>query len=104
MLITVTDRQGHESVIEAGNGLSLMESLRAGGQDDLVALCGGCCACATCHVYIDPEFADRMPVIGEDESTLLETSEHRNAQSRLACQIIIGDALSGLRVTIAPED
>ena len=70
----------------------------------LLALCGGCCSCATCHVHIDPAFADRLPKMGEDENDLLDSTDHRNETSRLSCQIPVSDALDGLIVTIAPED
>src|SRR3546814_1084488 len=52
-LIVIT-REGNELVLEAGDGLSVMEVVRDGGVDELLALCGGCCSCATCHVYVDP--------------------------------------------------
>jgi 2Fe-2S ferredoxin len=81
-----------------------MEIVRDAGIDELLALCGGCCSCATCHVYVDPTFADRLPPMAEDESDLLDSSEHRTAASRLSCQIRFGPGLDGLRVTIAPED
>ena len=66
--------------------------------------CGGCCSCATCHVYVDPAFADKLPAISADESDLLDSSDHRNATSRLSCQLPMTAALDGLKVTIAPED
>jgi 2Fe-2S ferredoxin len=102
--LTVTTRDGDTRTIEAAPGVSIMEAIRDGGLDELLALCGGGCACATCHVYVEPESATRLPPISEDESELLEASAHRTDQSRLACQIRMNDGLSGLRVTIAPED
>lgn len=102
--IHVTDRSGQERSIPATEGHSLMETIRAAGMDELMALCGGCCSCATCHVFVDPEFAGLLPPLGNDEDDLLDTSEARDARSRLSCQIPIRDALDGLRVTIAPED
>ncbi|WP_051187263.1 2Fe-2S iron-sulfur cluster-binding protein [Sphingobium wenxiniae] len=77
---------------------------RDNGFDELLALCGGCCSCATCHVFIDPEFIESLPAPGEDENDLLDSSDHRNDRSRLACQIGLNAGLDGLRVTIAPED
>jgi 2Fe-2S ferredoxin len=102
-LIVVT-REGEESVIEAEAGLSVMEIIRDDGIDELLALCGGCCSCATCHVHVDPEFVDLLPAMSEDESDLLDSSDHRNETSRLSCQINFTDALDGLKVRIAPED
>ena len=102
-LIVVT-REGEESTFEGETGLSVMEVIRDNGVDELLALCGGCCSCATCHVYVDPEFADKIPAMSEDENDLLDSSDHRNASSRLSCQIMMNDDLDGMRVTITPED
>ena len=81
-----------------------METIRASGVDELLALCGGCCSCATCHVYVDPDFATRLSPTSDDETDLLDSSEHRAAASRLSCQIPMSAALDGLTVRIAPED
>ena len=102
--VTVISRTGEGREVEAENGLSLMEVIRDNGFDELLALCGGCCSCATCHVHVDPAFADRLPKMGEDENDLLDSTDHRNETSRLSCQVPISDALDGLIVTIAPED
>jgi len=102
--ITVVSQSGEETTIEASTGRTLMEVIRDNGFDELLALCGGCCSCATCHVHIDPSFMDKMPKLSEDESDLLDSSDHRNEYSRLSCQVPVTDALDGLRVTIAQED
>ena len=102
--LVVVNRAGEEKTVEADNGLSVMEAIRDNGFDELLALCGGCCSCATCHVYVDPAFADKVPAISEDENDLLDSSDHRNATSRLSCQLTMNAELEGLRVTIAPED
>lgn len=102
-LIVVT-REGEEKTFDGDAGLSVMEIIRDNGVDELLALCGGCCSCATCHVHVDPAFADKLPAMSDDENDLLDSSDHRNAQSRLSCQIAFSDALDGLRVTIAEED
>lgn len=102
-LIVVT-REGSEKELEGQSGLSVMEVIRDAGIDELLALCGGCCSCATCHVHVDPAFADKLPAMSEDENDLLDSSSYRNETSRLSCQINFSDALDGLRVTIAPED
>jgi 2Fe-2S ferredoxin len=102
--LVVVNRAGVEQEIEAGNGVSVMEAIRDAGFDELLALCGGCCSCATCHVYVDPAFADKVEKLGEDENDLLDSTDHRTANSRLSCQIHLSDAVSGLKVTIAPED
>lgn len=102
-LIIVT-REGAEQTLEAAGGVSVMEAVRDSGVDELLALCGGCCSCATCHVYVDPEYAGLLPTITDDENDLLDGSTHRDERSRLSCQIMMSDALSGMRVTFAPED
>lgn len=102
--LVVVNRSGVESTVEADAGLSVMEAIRDNGFDELLALCGGCCSCATCHIFIDPAFADKLPKMSEDENDLLESSEHRAENSRLSCQVQMTGDLDGLRVTIAPED
>ena len=102
--LIVTTRSGDTREIEAAAGLTVMEAIRDNGFDELLALCGGCCSCATCHVYVDPAFADKLPALSEDEDDLLDSSDHRNETSRLSCQIPLNADLDGLRVTIAPED
>jgi 2Fe-2S ferredoxin len=102
--IIITTREGEERPLAADEGLSLMEVIRDAGIDELLALCGGCCSCATCHVKVDPAFVAVLPPISEDESDLLDSSEHRDAYSRLSCQIPVTAELEGLRVTIAAED
>ena len=102
--IHVTTRDGTEKAVQGKEGLSIMEVIRENGFDELLALCGGCCSCATCHVFVDPGFADKLPKMSEDENDLLDSSDHRNERSRLSCQIPVSAALEGLRVQIAPED
>ncbi len=102
--ITVIDRSGNARDVQADNGLSLMEVIRDNGFDELLALCGGCCSCATCHVYVAPEFASNLPAMSEDENDLLDSTDNRDERSRLSCQVPVTDALNGLQVTIAPED
>lgn len=102
--LIVTTREGEERAIEGEAGLSVMEVIRDAGIDEILALCGGCCSCATCHVHVDPEFAAKLPPISEDESDLLDSSLTRDDYSRLSCQLPFGPALDGLRVRIAEED
>ena len=102
-LIVVT-RDGTEHTVDGKAGLSVMEIIRDAGFDELLALCGGCCSCATCHVHVGPAFADKVPPIGTDENDLLDSSDQRDATSRLSCQLPFTDALDGLKVKIAQED
>jgi ferredoxin, 2Fe-2S len=102
--LIVTTRDGAVKELNGDVGLSVMEIIRDGGVDELLALCGGCCSCATCHIHVDPAFADKINPMGEDENDLLESSDHRDETSRLSCQIPFTAALDGLKVTIAAED
>lgn len=102
--ITVMCRDGSQRAVEGVDGLSLMEMIRDNGFDELLALCGGCCSCATCHVYVDPGFVAELPTMSDDENDLLDSSDHRRENSRLSCQLKVSPELAGLRVQIAPED
>ncbi|WP_137862368.1 MULTISPECIES: 2Fe-2S iron-sulfur cluster-binding protein [unclassified Sphingomonas] len=102
-LIVVT-RSGEEREVMGEAGLSVMEVIRENGFDELLALCGGCCSCATCHVHVDPEFAAKLPKMSMDEDDLLDSAGDRDETSRLSCQIPFGPDLDGLRVRIAEED
>ncbi|WP_028966946.1 2Fe-2S iron-sulfur cluster-binding protein [Sphingomonas phyllosphaerae] len=102
--LIVETRNGEERELEGQAGFSVMEVIRDGGIDEVLALCGGCCSCATCHVHVDPAFADKLPKMSEDENDLLDAASDRDATSRLSCQIEFGPALDGLRVRIAAED
>lgn len=93
-----------ECGVEAEVGVSVMEAIRDAGFDELLALCGGCCSCATCHVYVDPSFAPLLPAVSDDENDLLDSSSYRNSNSRLSCQIRVTTQLEGLKLTIAPEE
>ena len=102
VFVTIRDGSLHE--VELQRDRSLMEGLRDQNVGDLVALCGGCCSCATCHVYIDPMFKDQLPPMSDDEGGLLDGSLHRTENSRLSCQITVTDSLDGLKITVPPED
>ena len=102
--LVVVTREGTKRTIEGGAGLSVMETIRNGGIDELLALCGGACSCATCHVYIDESWHSKVGPITDNERDLLDFSDHRNERSRLSCQIPFTEELDGLEVTVAPED
>lgn len=101
---TVISREGDHRNIQAGSGLSVMEAIRDAGIDELLALCGGCCSCATCHVYVDPAYDGVLTPMSNDENDLLDSSSYRTPASRLSCQVALSDGVTGLTVTIAPED
>lgn len=102
--IVVADASGSERAIEGTPGLSLMKNIREADFDGFLALCGGNCACGTCHVLIDPAFADKVGEMSEDESDVLDLTECRQPDSRLSCQIEFTEQLDGLRVTIVEDD
>ncbi|MDJ0979898.1 MAG: 2Fe-2S iron-sulfur cluster-binding protein [Erythrobacter sp.] len=102
--LTVTNRAGETSEIDVEDGLTVMEAIRDNGFDELLALCGGCCSCATCHIYVEDTAGGTLSNMSEDEDDLLESSDHRKDNSRLSCQVPFSAELDGLKVTIAPED
>src|SRR5688500_1197398 len=102
--LTIINRDGAEKTIDGKDGWSVMENIRDAGFDELLALCGGCCSCATCHVHVDQDWTSAVGGPNGDEDDLLDSSDHRNERSRLSCQIEMTPALDGLKVAIAPED
>ena len=102
--LIVTTRDGATQELDAPIGVSVMEAIRDSGISELMALCGGACSCATCHVFTAADFAGTLPPMSEDENGLLDGCDHRGPHSRLGCQVRLTPSLSGLRVTIAPED
>lgn len=101
-LLTIIDRAGAARTVSAASGRSVMEVIREAGIDELLALCGGCCSCATCHIVVEGRVDPGSP--GPDEDDLLDSSAHREARSRLSCQITFDDILDGLTVRVAAED
>lgn len=102
--IHVTVRDGSQRAVDAAIGQSLKDALRAAGIDEILALCGGCASCGTCHVHVAEAWLDRLPAMRADEQELLGFSDWRRATSRLACQIPFTEALDGITLTVAPED
>jgi 2Fe-2S ferredoxin len=102
--LTIITRDGAERTVEARVGWSVMENIRDNGVDEVLALCGGCCSCATCHVHVDEAWRDKVGPAKADEEDLLDTSDHKTKASRLSCQILMTAELHGLRVTVSPED
>ena len=101
MKIIVTDQQGKTTEIDGEVDWQLMEAIRDAGMP-IKAECGGACACATCHVYIDPEWFGRTGGPNEDEADMLDLAFELQDTSRLACQIELSDDLDGLKITLAP--
>lgn len=94
--VTVISRDQSERQITLRPGSSLMEDLRDdGGVDDILALCGGCCSRATYHVYLHPLVDDPEHPLSQEEDSLLDSSDHRLPESRLACQVC-SDAMAAI--------
>jgi 2Fe-2S ferredoxin len=100
--LTVIDREGGEHIVDATPGWSVMEIIREHGLP-IEAACGGCCACATCHVYVEPDWLAKLPPVAEDEAMMLDEAYQVQETSRLGCQLRFVAELDGLKVTLAPE-
>ncbi len=97
--ITYVEFGGTEHVVEVPNGLTVMEGARDNGIPGIEADCGGACACSTCHVYVDPDWVERLPAKDSMEEDMLDFAyEPDSLRSRLTCQIKVTDALDGLKV------
>ena len=88
-----------DTVLIGRSGDSLMQVARAAGLP-VLGECNGSLACATCHVVVDPAWADRLPPVSDDEEAMLDTVFDLRPTSRLSCQIPLSDALDGLRVSL----
>ena len=100
--IIVKDRQGNVQELSADIGLTLMEIIRDAGMD-IEAACGGCCACATCHLYVDKDWFSKLSAKEDDEESMLDQAFNVKDNSRLGCQIEFNDGLDGIKVELAPE-
>ena len=97
--IIFIDYQGNQSEVDANVGGSLMEAAVDNDVPGIDADCGGACACATCHVYVDPQWLAKVGSADDLETDMLDVAEGVQENSRLACQIQISDELDGLVVT-----
>lgn len=102
MKIIVTDQAGETHELEGLEGWRVMEVIRDWGLD-IKAECGGACACATCHVYVEGEWLDVVGAPGDEEEDMLDSVGDVRPNSRLSCQILCSDALDGLELTLAPS-
>ena len=102
--VTFVEESGAEKTLEnVATGQSLMELGRAQGIAGILADCGGACACATCHVYVDPDWQDKVGAPDDIEAEMLDmVSDVSKPNSRLSCQIQLTPELDGLKVTVAP--
>lgn len=99
MKILVTDQDGVEHELEGLDGWRTMEVIRDWGLN-IKAECGGACSCATCHVYVDEAWFDKLPPPSDDEEDLLYSTLDKKPMSRLSCQILLSDELDGLKLTL----
>lgn len=100
--ITFETADGTQHPIETTDGTTLMQAALDNDIDAIVAECGGACSCATCHCYLDPNFTDYVPAMGEIENAMLDCVPERQPNSRLSCQIMITPELEGMVIKL-PE-
>jgi len=100
MKIRVTDRDGNKHELEGDSNSTLMEILRDAGFD-IEAACGGCCACATCHVYINDKWLQKISSKDDDEESMLDQAFDVRNTSRLSCQISLSEELDGIELELA---
>lgn len=98
--IHVTDQQGNEHTLDAIEGWRVMEIIRDHGLP-IKAECGGACACATCHVYVDEDWEDKLIEMNDEEEEMLDEAFEVEDNSRLSCQLIMSEELNGLKVKLA---
>ena len=97
--ITYVEHGGSEHVVEVSTGLTVMEGARDNNIPGIDADCGGSMACATCHVYVDDKWFDKIPKAEDAEIDMIDMAFEPKKNSRLSCQIIVSEELDGLEVT-----
>ena len=101
--VTYIDSSGKARTIEASQGMSVMEGAKQNGIPEIAADCGGVCACASCHVYVEPDWLDKFAPMSKIENSLLALLPERGPNSRLSCQLKLTEALDGLIVRTPPS-
>jgi 2Fe-2S ferredoxin len=102
MKIIAIDRKGKEHTVEGTDGWTMMEALRD-ARLPVTAECGGACACATCHVYVEDDWYAKLKPPSAEETDMLDMATAVQPNSRLSCQITCNDTLDGIKVTLAPD-
>ena len=97
--INFTDSSGNKRTVEIENGLSVMEGAVQNNINEIDADCGGSMACATCHVYVNEEWLNKIPKAEDAENDMIDVAFEPKKNSRLSCQLIVSDELDGLCVT-----
>ena len=100
--VTFIEHDGAEHIVDAADGVSLMEAAVRNNVPGIDADCGGACSCATCHVYVDEAWGEQAGTPSDNEAAMLEFAENTSPASRLSCQIRVSAALEGLIVRL-PE-
>jgi len=101
--ITFIQPDGAEQVVDIPEGWSIMEGAVRAGVIGIDADCGGACACATCHVQVEPEWAAKLPLKSEMEETMLDFAIQPKPTSRLSCQLRVTSEMDGLTVRVPPS-
>ena len=101
-VLIVKDREGNFHTLKANKGLTLMEIIRDAGLD-IEAACGGCCACATCHVYVGDNWIQKLSIKNYEEEEMLDQAYQVNNNSRLSCQLEYDEKIDGIQLTLAPN-
>jgi 2Fe-2S ferredoxin len=102
VIFITPDGVRHE--VDVDTGYSVMEAAINNNIDGIVAECGGACACATCHSYIDEAWCNKMPPMDDMEDSMLDAAYERKENSRLTCQIEVTDELDGLVIHVADNE
>ena len=101
--ITYTDKDGKSRTVDAEAGSTVMETAIRNNVPGIEAECGGACACATCHVWVDAKWLPKLTPPTHEELEMLDGAFHVDERSRLCCQIIMSPELDGLELELAPE-
>ena len=101
-IIKVKDREGEVHELKAEIGSTIMEIIRDAGLD-IEAACGGCCACATCHIYVMNDKIEKLIAKDDDEESMLDQAFDVKKNSRLGCQIEYSDEMDGMEIILAPQ-
>ena len=102
--VTYIPPKGERHEVEVENGYSVMEGAINNNIEGIVAECGGACACATCHSYIDEAWIDKMPTMDDMEDSMLDAAYDRRSSSRLTCQLEMNDDWDGLVVHVGENE
>lgn len=102
--VVFVSEDGNRKEVTVETGYTVMEAAVNNGIDGIVAECGGACACATCHSYIDPAWVDKLAEMDDMEDSMLDAAYERKDNSRLTCQIELTDEHDGLVVHVANNE